>query len=74
MIGIKVDISATSPSDAAKANAESRHGYKWPVGLYVIIDAERTILESRAEADALVAEICKAADYLWPTSAKLDEE
>ena len=64
----ETSISAMTESEAARLTAENKYGDVWPAGLYVVIDDQRSVLESRAEAEALIEEIKRAADALWPRS------
>lgn len=57
---------AVPEADAAKRTAENKHGYVWPFGLYVIIDNERCVIETRSECDEFIAKLKAAADELWP--------
>lgn len=62
----EVFVDAVSDMDAAKMTADNKHGRVWPAGLYVIVDNERAVLESPAEADDLIKRIEQARDKLWP--------
>lgn len=61
-----VDVVATTAADAARMKAESTYGVVWPVGLYVIVGDSRSVLEARSEVDALIDDLQREADKLWP--------
>lgn len=61
-----VDITTVTQERAAKMTAENKYGCVWPAGLYVIVDNERSVLESRGEVEGLIEQLRQAADELWP--------
>lgn len=51
-----IDIDIMPAAEAAKLTSENKYGYIWPVGLYVIVDNQRAVLNSRQEAENLIAQ------------------
>lgn len=62
----EVEICTASAEDTASLNAANKYGHTWPVGLYVIVDNSRAVLESRDEATAIIKQIEDASNILWP--------
>lgn len=63
---MQIEVQAITEEWAKKATVESKYGAVWHPGVVVVIDDQTDCLESRAEVDALIAELNKAADVMWP--------
>jgi len=63
-----IEISSLTNREAEAATKESKYGFVWKPGLYVI-DDQRVILENREEVMEVIAQLLREMERLWSFKA-----